>query len=59
MYFNGGLAAMRAEAPSLVAELERDPRVTLHTWPFPFRSVRPDPTGTSELPTVPVYGKIL
>ena len=52
LYYNGGSERVRAEAPDVLAALERDPRVTLHAWPFPMRSVIQDPTGTSKLPEV-------
>ena len=58
LYYNGDLASMRAENPSLIAELEADPRVTMHTWDFPMRSVIVDRTGKSTLPVVNHYGKI-
>jgi hypothetical protein len=59
IYYNGNLADLRAESPEVVDALERDPRVTLHTWPYPMRSVIKDPTGKSKLPEVNKYGKIL
>ena len=59
IYYNGELSAMRDEAPGVIAALERDARVTLHAWPYAMRTVIQDPTGTSTLPVVNKYGKIL
>lgn len=59
IYYDGHIDDMRAEAPDVLDALERDRRVTLHTWPYPMRSVIADSTGRSKLPAVNKYGKIL
>ena len=57
IYYNGNLEQMRNETPAVVDMLERHPKVTLHSWPYPMRTVIVDPTGKSKLPEVNKYGK--